>query len=104
MFPLLKKAFLDSSLSALDQSVSDAFEVALETIKLLGATVVDPAVYAAMKEFGLDTLVLPSQGFTATIMVTGKLQCPRPFRGIDGPSAPLAIVGYLIVTDKSETR
>ncbi|KAG7451518.1 amidase signature enzyme [Guyanagaster necrorhizus] len=67
-----RKVFLDG----LDQPVLDTFEAALETIKLLGATVVDPADIPSAEE------IVTSNNETIVLDVDFKIELNRYFSGL----------------------
>ncbi|KAK0205143.1 amidase signature enzyme [Desarmillaria ectypa] len=89
-----RKVFLNPSLSGLDQPVLNAFEAALETIKLLGATVVDPADLPSAEE------ILRSNNESIVLDVDFKIELNRYFAGlIKNPSGVRSLADLIKFND-----
>ncbi|KAK0500053.1 amidase signature enzyme [Armillaria luteobubalina] len=89
-----RKVFLDPSLVGLDQPVLDAFEDALETIKLLGATVVDPADLPSAEN------ILRSNNESIVLDVDFKVELNRYFAGlIKNPSGVRTLADLIKFND-----
>lgn len=89
-----RKVFLDPSLAGLDQPVLDAFEDALETIKLLGATVVDPADLPSAED------ILRSNNESIVLDVDFKIELNRYFAGlIKNPSGVRTLADLIKFND-----
>ncbi|KAK0236303.1 amidase signature enzyme [Armillaria nabsnona] len=88
-----RKVFLDPS-AGLDQPVLDAFEDALKTIKLLGATVVDPADLPSAED------ILRSNNESIVLDVDFKIELNRYFAGlIKNPSGVRTLADLIKFND-----